>query len=97
MAGRRVAVLWRAVDRVDVGDAGVTVSGRSPDGRRVRVRARAETPDYSALARRVVAHAHAHRRPLAVDGHGVEALSLDGLTVPDPARTQRGGSAEAAG
>ena len=47
----------------------------------------------------MVGYAHAHRRPLAVDGESVDGLSLDGLAARqgDEARTRRGGSAETAG
>lgn len=95
-AGRRTALLWRAVDAVDLADAGLAISGRDPDGRPIEIRARREVPGFDALARQVVACAHAHRRPLSVEGCPVDALGLGGL-APHEEKTGRGGSAERAG
>ena len=94
VAGRRVALLWRAVDGVDLSDGGVTVTGHDSNGRPLRVHVRASTPGFGDLARRVTAYAHAHRRPLAVDGCAVEALSLGALAGPAEKKTRRGGSAD---
>lgn len=94
VAGRRVALLWRAVDNVDLADGGVTVTGRDSDGRRLRIHAPASTPGFDDLARRVMAYAHAHRRALAVDGCPVDALSLGTLAERAEKRTRRGGSAD---
>ena len=94
VAGRRVALLWRGVDHVDLSDSGLMVTGHNPDGQRVRIRVRAEAPAFDALARQVVARAHAHRRALAVDGCPVDALSLNALAERSEKKTRRGGSTE---
>lgn len=94
-AARRTALLWRAVDTVDLGDDALTITGHDLDGRRLEIRATRTVPRFDALARYVVACAHAHRCGLAVDGAALESLPLDGLAAP--ARTQRGGPAEPAG
>ena len=94
VAGRRTAVLWRAVERVDLADDGVTVTGRDAGGRRLRVHVRAATPDFGALARRITTYAHAHRCALSVDGTPVDALSLDALAARAEKKTRRGGSAD---
>ena len=95
-AGRRAALLWRAVDAVDVSDAGLTVVGHGIGGERLEIHARCAVPRFDAMARHVVAHAHAHRCALSVDGRPVDGLSLDGLAEAPPP-THRGGSAESAG
>ncbi len=94
VAGRRVALLWRGVDHVDLSDSGLTVTGHTPETQRVRIRVRAAAPAFDALARQVVSRAHAHRRPLAVDGCPVDALSLGALSERNEKKTRRGGSTE---
>ena len=94
VAGRRMAVLWRAVEQVDLSDDGLAVAGRDSAGRRFRVHVRSATPNFDALARQVTAYAHAHRRPLAVDGCPVDGLSLDALAARAEKKTRRGGSAD---
>lgn len=94
-AGRRTAILWRAVGSVDLGDDALTIAGPGVDGRMLEIRATRSVPRFDALARYVVARAYAHRCLLAVDGTALDAASLDGLAAS--AQTQRGGPAEPAG
>ncbi|MEM1115582.1 MAG: hypothetical protein AAF845_05265 [Bacteroidota bacterium] len=74
--GRRLALPWTALDRVDVGDDALTLTGRSEDGRAVRIDVPASMPDFAALSHRAVEYAEAFRRPICVDGRPWEALDL---------------------
>ena len=78
-AGRRVALAWGAVDRVDVTTAGLVVTGRDEGGHRGRLAIAAAMPAFTALAHRAVEYAEAHGRTVCVDGCPVARLDLGAL------------------
>lgn len=78
-AGRRVALAWAKVDRVDVTGAGLVVTGRDEAGHRVRLPIDAAMPAYTALAHRAVEYAEAHGRVICVDGCPIGRLDLVAL------------------
>lgn len=75
-AGRRASLPWPALDRVDVSDRGIVLTGRDDGGRPVRLDVAASMPEFAALSHRVVEYAEAFRRPICVDGRPWEALDL---------------------
>lgn len=74
--GRRTSLAWTALDRVDVSDEGLALSGRDETGHPVRLVVAASMPEFAALSHRVVEYAEAFRRPICVDGQPWEALDL---------------------
>ena len=75
-AGRRRALPWTGVVRVDVTDAGLVVVGPDEAGHGARLTVSSAMPDYSALAHRAVEYAEAHGRTVCVDGLPVADLDL---------------------
>ena len=75
-AGRRRALSWPAVVRVDVTGAGLVVLGRDEAGHGTRLAVPAEMPGYTALAHRAVEYAEAHGRTVCVDGMPIDHLDL---------------------
>lgn len=78
-AGRRLSLPWSGVDRVDVTDAGLVVTGRDEGGHRSRLTVEAEMPSFTTLAHRAVEYAEAHGRTICVDGVPVVRLDLVAL------------------
>ena len=78
-AGRRRALPWARVSRVDVSSAGLVVSGADERGRRVRIEAPASMAPFTALAHRAVEYAEAHGREVCVEGCPLDRLDLVAL------------------
>ena len=78
-AGRRQALAWSAVDRIDVTDAGLLLVGDEEGGQRTQLLISVSMPDFSTLAHRAVEYAEAHRRTICVDGCPIELMDLVAL------------------
>ena len=74
--GRRRALPWSGVARVEVTTAGIAISGRDEGGHRARLLIPQGMPDYTGLAHRAVEYAEAHRRPVWVEGQPVADIDL---------------------
>ena len=75
-AGRRRALPWTSVVRVDVTGTGLVVLGRDEAGHGARLAVSAEMPGYTALAHRAIEYAEAHGRTICVDGTPLARLDL---------------------
>ena len=75
-AGRRRAVAWPGVIRVDVTDEGLTVRGRDESGHGAQLSVSSRMPNYTTLAHRAVEYAEAHGQLVCVDGAPVGELDL---------------------
>lgn len=89
-AGRRRALPWPGVERVDVTEAGLEVIGEDEGGVRAHLLVPATMPAFTALAHRAVEYAEAHGRTVCVGGCPVERLDLVALY---PALCESAGSA----
>lgn len=78
-AGRRSALPWRDVQRVDVTPTGLVVAGRDASDRPVRLSVAMEMPQFTDLAHRAVEYAEAHGRTVCVDGVPLDDLDLVAL------------------
>ena len=74
--GRRWTLAWTSLDRVDIGDHGLVLSGHDAGGQPVRLNVAASMPEFAALSHRAVEYAEAFRRPICVDGQPWEAIDL---------------------
>lgn len=75
-AGRRSALPWSRVQRVDVTRAGLTVAGRDSSDSPVRLSVNMEMPRFTVLAHRAVEYAEAHGRTVCIDGTPLDDLDL---------------------
>lgn len=75
-AGRRSALPWSQVQRVDITGTGLTVAGRDPSGRPMRLSVATEMPLFTDLAHRAVEYAEAHGRTVCIDGKPLADLNL---------------------
>lgn len=78
-AGRRRALPWASVARVDVLADGLVVTGRDEGGHNAQLTVSARMPAYTALAHRAVEYAEAHGRRICVDGTPLSDLDLVAL------------------
>ena len=76
VGGRRVSVVWPALDAVDVRHDGIAFAGRDGGGRRVRFVVPRTLPQFTALGHRAVEYAEAFGRPLWVDGQPWDRLDV---------------------
>ena len=77
--GRRRAVAWHDLDRIDVRADGLVLSGRTDLGQRVRLHVSSDAPQFTSLAHRAVEYAEVFGRPVWVEGLHWEALDVTAL------------------
>jgi hypothetical protein len=79
LGGRRTAIPWSEVARVEVDDEGLLIVGTEERGAPWHLRIPCAFPRYACLSHRVVEYAEAHGRPLFVDGRPWQLLDLHAL------------------